>query len=235
MAIIPDHKGQTASTGPKDLKAHAGAQTRHATQRCRGACRWRGQRGAETGPATFRHPASVERLAVLSILPTFAMWKRLSDVEKAINTYHWFWLAQKPPVPHDLLLGAPRKHVRNTIRSWTKSQSLDAFTDQELTAYGDAFSRPEVIAAVCAEYRAGWTTDRKHDEADLAAHKKITDPVLVMWGLVEYSEAEMLAAWHHLAPDIESQPIDCGHFVTEEAPHITGAALINFFAKSAPT
>src|SRR5262245_55419064 len=78
------------------------------------------------------HPHRVSRLAVLSILPTFAMWRRLGDVKKAINTYHWFLLAQKPPIPHDLLAAAPGKQVRNTLASWTASQTLDAFASEEL-------------------------------------------------------------------------------------------------------
>ena len=175
------------------------------------------------------HAARVERLAVLSILPTFAMWRRLEHIENAIATYHWFLLAQNPPIPHDLLAGAPGKHLRNTIASWTKSGTLDAFTAEELTAYEAAFSRPEVIAAVCAEYRAGWTTDRQHDADDLEAKRKIEAPVLVLWGQDEYPEAEMLTAWRQLADKVIARPVDCGHFVVEEATEETLRALEDFF------
>jgi haloacetate dehalogenase len=180
---------------------------------------------------TLDHPDRVERLAVLSILPTFAMWRRLGDVEKAINTYHWFLLAQKPPIPHDLLAGAPGKHVRNTIASWTKSGTLAGFAPEELSAYERAFSRPDVIAAVCAEYRAGWTTDRTHDQVDLERRRKIACPVLVLWGADEYSEAEMVPAWREIAEDMIVKPIDSGHFVTEEAPRETASALLEFFSQ----
>jgi haloacetate dehalogenase len=176
------------------------------------------------------HPDRVERLAVLSILPTIAMWRRFSDVTKAINTYHWFLLAQKPPIPHDLLLGAPAKQVRNTLASWTKSQTLDAFGGDELAAYEAAFAKPQVVNAVCAEYRAGWTTDRKLDEADLESGRKIACPVLALWGMHEYSEDEMIGAWRQFADDITAKPLDCGHFVTEEAPEATRDVLIAFFA-----
>ncbi|MGE0213429.1 MAG: alpha/beta fold hydrolase [Parvibaculaceae bacterium] len=174
-------------------------------------------------------PDCVERLAVLSILPTFAMWRRFEDVSKAINTYHWFLLAQQPPIPHDLLLGAPGKQVRNTIASWTKSRTLDAFPADELLAYEMAFSRPEVVAAVCAEYRASWTTDRLHDEADLKALRKIGCPTLVLWGSDEYPEGEMSAAWQKMALSFDLRPIPCGHFVTEEAPAEMAQALLDFF------
>jgi haloacetate dehalogenase len=175
------------------------------------------------------HPECVEQLAALSILPTFAMWRRLGEVEKAIQTYHWFLLAQKPPIPHDLLAGAPDKLVRNTIASWTKSQTLEAFTPAELEAYSSALARPEVIAAICAEYRARWTTDRKDDEADLAARRRIECPVLLLWGLDEYPEHEMRATWREIASDVRVKPLHCGHFVTEEAPQQTLDSLLQFF------
>jgi haloacetate dehalogenase len=176
------------------------------------------------------HAERVERLAVLSILPTFAMWRRLGDVEKAMNTYHWLLLAQPPPIPHDLLLGAPNKQVRNTIASWTKSRTLDAFTTSELQAYAAAYSQPDSIAAVCADYRGSWTTDREVDEADIRAGRKIQIPALALWGTDEYPAAEMSASWRELAPDIQLAPIDSGHFVVEEAPRETATALGGFFS-----
>ena len=164
----------------------------------------------------------------MSILPTFAMWRRLGDVEKAIQTYHWYLLAQKPSIPHDLLAGAPGKQMRNTLASWTKSGSLDAFTPEELTAYEASMSKPQVIAAICGEYRAGWTTDRKHDEADVAANRKIARPMLALWGLDEYPQDEMEAAWRQIASNVMFRGLDCGHFVTEEAPDETAEALSRF-------
>jgi haloacetate dehalogenase len=175
------------------------------------------------------HPHCVERVAALSILPTFAMWRRLGDVSKAINTYHWFLLAQKPPIPHDLLAGAPGKHIRNTLASWTKAQNLASFTPAEISAYEEAFSRAEVIDAVCGEYRAGWATDRVLDEADVARQHRIACPLLVSWGTDEYTESEMSSSWQEIADDITFRPIDCGHFVTEETPAATAAALLQFF------
>lgn len=174
------------------------------------------------------YPQCVARLAALSILPTFAMWRRLSDVSKAIDTYHWFLLAQKPPIPHDLLAEAPGKQIRNTLASWTKSESLDPFTPLEIAAYEEAFARKEVIAAVCADYRAGWLIDRELDEADVARHHKISCPVLLLWGMHEYPEAEMQSSWREIAEDLTLRPLDCGHFVTEEAPALTAAALLEF-------
>jgi haloacetate dehalogenase len=157
------------------------------------------------------------------------MWRRLGDVSKAIHTYHWFLLAQEPPIPHDLLAGAPGAHVRNTLASWTKCRSLDPFAPQEIAAYEAAFSRMEVITAVCGEYRANWWVDRELDEADVARRHRITCPVLVLWGTDEYTKPEMTSAWNEIADGVRAMPLNCGHFVTEEAPEATAAALLEFF------
>jgi haloacetate dehalogenase len=176
-------------------------------------------------------PQAVERLAVLSIYPTFFAWRRLTRLETAIGVYHWYLLAQKPPIPHDLIAGAPDKFVRNTLASWTKDRTLNAFAQDELAAYETAFARPEAIAGVCGDYRAGWTTDRAIDEADLAAGRRISCPTLVTWGLAEYPDREeMLGAWREIAADIHARPIDCGHFLTEEAPEETSQALLDFLS-----
>jgi haloacetate dehalogenase len=176
-------------------------------------------------------PEAVERLAVLSIYPTAFAWRRLTQLETAIGVYHWFLLAQRPPIPHDLIAGAPGKFVRNTLASWTKDRTLVAFAPEELAAYEAAYARPDVIAGVCGDYRAGWTTDRKIDEADIAAGRRIACPTLVTWGLAEYPDRdEMLGAWREIATDIEARPIDCGHFLTEEAPEETVRMLLDFLS-----
>lgn len=238
--VLADLTGYGASRGPPVVSDGANYSKRAVAAHMVGVMEALGfdrfllaghDRGARVGyRLALDHPERVEALAVLSILPTFAMWRRLGDVEKAINTYHWFLLAQPAPIPHDLLAGAPAKLVRNTIASWTKSGTLDAFAPEELAAYEASMSRPEVIAAICGEYRAGWTQDRNHDEADLAARRRITCPVLALWGLDEYPQVEMEEGWRQFADSVTFRGLDCGHFVTEEAPRETEQALFDFFS-----
>jgi haloacetate dehalogenase len=98
---------------------------------------------------------------VLSIYPTFAAWRRMTRLEAAIGVYHWYLLAQKPPIPHDLIAGAPARFVRNTLASWTKDRTLEPFAAEELAAYEAAYARPDVIAASAAIIaRAGRRTGR---------------------------------------------------------------------------
>ena len=103
----------------------------------------------------------------------------------------------------------------------------------ELLAHYHAFySDPRRIHATCEDYRAGRTTDLRHDEIDRAAGKKITCPVLAIWGAdggVAAETDDPLAAWREWAHDVRGFALDCGHYLAEEAPEATTTALIEFF------
>jgi len=50
-----------------------------------------------------------------------------------------------------------------------------------IAEYIRCFSDPATVAATCADYRAGATTDLAADDASAAAGEKITCPTLVLW------------------------------------------------------
>jgi haloacetate dehalogenase len=52
------------------------------------------------------HPAAVTRLAVLDIVPTHTMWRRMGK-ELALATYHWLFLAQPDGLPEQLIGADP--------------------------------------------------------------------------------------------------------------------------------
>jgi haloacetate dehalogenase len=85
---------------------------------------------------------------------------------------------------------------------------------------------------MCEDYRAGRTSDLKHDEADRAAGKKIGCPVFASWGtqgLPANAGLDTLACWRDWASDLRGSPVESGHYVPEENPAATAQALLNFF------
>jgi hypothetical protein len=73
-------------------------------------------------------------------------------------------------------------------------------------------------------------------EADLTAGRRLHCPLLLIRGLSEFPDRhEMQSAWAEIASQIEMIPLDCGHFVAEEAPDQTFAALACFLGGSART
>ncbi|HET7738487.1 MAG TPA: hypothetical protein VFK32_07930 [Tepidiformaceae bacterium] len=110
-----------------------------------------------------------------------------------------------------------------------------AFDPAALAEYERTFSDPEVIRGTCEDYRAGPTIDFDLDAAELAAGRKISCPVLAMWGERPNAPARrtgVLESWGNWATDVRAAPIPSGHFLAEEAPAETAAALLAFFAQA---
>ncbi len=178
------------------------------------------------------HPGRVERLVLLDILPTLSMWQGM-NAARALQVYHWTFLAQPEPVPENLIRADPAGWLDHTIASWTRAKQLDAFHPLALAAYAESFNDPARIHAACEDYRAGATTDLAHDEADLAAGKTVLCPVLALWGEagIPAQGASPLEIWRStFAPKAQGQAIVSGHFLPEENPEATLAALVPFLA-----
>ncbi|WP_373504329.1 alpha/beta fold hydrolase [Aestuariivirga sp.] len=179
-------------------------------------------------------PAAVNCLTVLDIVPTHAMWHNFT-VKLAMKTYHWLFLAQPNPLPEMLIEQNPVGYLDYTIASWTKSKDLSSFSEDALAEYRLHYATPEHIHATCNDYRAGATFDLAADEADRAAGRKIACPTLALWGEAGIpSETEgPLETWKEWCDDVEGHGISSGHFMTEENPQATLAALLPFLARHA--
>jgi haloacetate dehalogenase len=177
------------------------------------------------------HPGRVERLCVLDIVPTYAMWHAM-DRNLAMRVWHWPFLAQPYPLPEMLIGKAPVEYLEWKMASWTKAKDLSAFDNRALDHYRTAFSDPSRIHATCEDYRAGRGADLAADEADRASGRKISCPVLAMWGSAGIPSAteSPLAIWCEWASDVRGGPIDSGHFLCEENPDATARALLEFFS-----
>lgn len=178
------------------------------------------------------HPERVERLATLDILPTYATWRAMRGTAGLV-AYHWYFLAQPPDLPERLIGSDPTFFLRRSLGSWrdgTWQPPPEAIEPAALAAYQDAFGDPEMIRATCDDYRANATIDAELDRQDRDAGRTISCPTLVMWGTDSDIPSEYyLSTWREWADDVHVHPIACGHFLPEEAPRETAAALRTFF------
>jgi haloacetate dehalogenase len=172
------------------------------------------------------HPECVTRLAVLDIIPTAEMWAG-ANAESAMRAFHWYMLARPKPFPERLIGGDPEFFLRAMVKSWAADGFV--FDAECLADYIACFSDPASIHASCEDYRAGWTIDRALDEAD-RGKRTIAAPLLVLWGR-DYSVAgaDPLAKWRAWADSVEGHAVAGGHFLAEESPEETVAALLRFF------
>lgn len=190
-------------------------------------------RGARVGYRIgLDHPGRLDRLVVLDIVPTMAMWHGM-DRSRAMSVYHWMFLAQPHPLPETLIGKDPGFYFDWTLASWTRDKDLSAFNPKALAHYRASCAVPERIRAMCEDYRAGATIDLAHDEADRSAGRTIDCPVLAVWGAsgIPAKGESPLNAWRAFAPQVTGQAVESGHFVCEEAPEAVLAAVTPFLAQ----
>ena len=174
------------------------------------------------------HPERVSRLAVLDIVPTLEMAEAV-DLGLAVGTYHWFFLAQPAPLPERLIAGDPAFYLDFTLDSWAGDPA--ALDPEARAQYRRCFRQDSVVAAACADYRAGLTTDLAHDRADRAAGRRIACPLLALWAAqssdgkpIDYEDI-----WRRWGNEVAGAEIASGHFLMEEAPKETIESLRRFF------
>jgi haloacetate dehalogenase len=77
------------------------------------------------------------------------------------------------------------------------------------------------------------TCDLDMDTADFAAGRKITVPLLVIWGGRSHTQGvhgDVLSVWQkNYAENAWGGPLPCGHYVAEEAPDETYAHFVKHF------
>ncbi len=172
------------------------------------------------------HPGRVTRLAVLDILPTRTLL-RATDQAFATAYWHWFFLIQQDGLPERMIGADPEWFIREILRRWAADR--DRLDPAAVEEYVRRFT-PAVVAASCADYRAAAGIDLEHDDADVAAGRRIACPLLVLWGArgAMGRMYDVPAAWEPVADDVRGAAVDCGHFLPEERPEETLAALEGF-------
>ncbi|WP_314147092.1 alpha/beta hydrolase [uncultured Leifsonia sp.] len=229
--VVPDLRGYGASTAPAPRADHAQASKRAMAEDVLAVLRALGHSsflvaGHDRGSyVAFRlamdHPEAVRAVALMDSIPIVEHLNRMTP-EFATAWYHWFFFAQ--PVIPERVIGADPD-------AWYGGDPA-AMGEENFAERRAAVHRPEVVRAMLEDYRAGLTVDRADEEADRAAGRRLTQPVLALWSSRDDLEelfGDPLAIWPAWADDVTGHPIDSGHHMAEEAPAALTAALADFF------
>ncbi len=177
------------------------------------------------------HPQKVTRAAILDIVPQHYLYKNINK-QWATFSWHWFFNIQPFDMPERMMGADPDWFIEKKLAK-TK-QGLSFFDKDALAEFKRCFRNPETIHAICEDYRAAASIDLDHDEKDMAAGRKIECPVLLLWGATggvgrnhNPGPAEI---WKSYASNIVgAKAVPSGHYVMDEAPAETTAALREFF------
>ncbi|WP_325347113.1 alpha/beta fold hydrolase [Xylophilus sp.] len=225
--VLVDLRGYGDSARPAPDATHAAHSKREMARDALAAMRHHGfdrfqvlahDRGARVAHRLAAdHPTAVERLLLLDIAPTLAMYERTGEAF-ARAYWHWFFLIQPPPLPETLIASDPARYVRSVMGA--RHAGLAAFAPEALAAYERAAALPGTAESICEDYRASAGIDLEHDRADIAAGRRLAQPLRVLWGAhgAVGRNFDVLALWRARADQVDGQALPCGHYIAEEAP-----------------
>ncbi|MEA3119335.1 MAG: haloacetate dehalogenase [Paraburkholderia sp.] len=179
------------------------------------------------------HAAAVDRLMLLDIAPTLAMYE---GTTRAFATayFHWFFLIQPQPLPETMIDADPALYIERVMG--LRHAGLEPFAPHALRAYIDALRQPGAVHAMCEDYRASASIDLEHDRADIERGHRIACPLRVLWGAqgIVGQCFDPLDEWRRVARDVSGRALDCGHYIPEEAPDALAAEMRDFFEGPEP-
>lgn len=222
VASAPDHASQSKRAMAQDQVEAMGAL---GFERFQVVGHDRGARVAHR--MALDHPGRVRRVAVLDIVPTLRVFESV-DQRLATAYYHWFLLIQPAPLPEHVIGLDPEFFLRRTLASW--GGNAEFVTPEAFAEYLRALRDPAALHAMCEDYRAAAGIDLEHDRASRAAGERVRCPLLALWGERGAMGRlyDVLATWRDVADDVGGRAFGCGHFLPEEAPEDTLAALREF-------
>lgn len=172
------------------------------------------------------HPERVLSLAVLDIVPTYAMFMD-TNRHVAGGYWHWYFLSQPAPFPEHMIELDPDFFYETCLVGWGKT-TIDEFDAWQLGEYRRCWRMPQMIHGSCSDYRAAATIDLEHDAADLAT--KVACPSLVLWG--EHGLMgrlfDMKAEWTKRLANMTAATLAGGHFFPDKSPAETAQTVLRF-------
>lgn len=241
--IIPDLRGYGASSIPATDPDHASYSKRAMAQDVidiadqLGHTRFLLCGHDRGGRVAYRlaldHPGRVEKLVALDIVPTYEMWNRMTR-DLAMRTFHWPFLAQPAPWPEEIIGRDPVAWLERKLALWGGTGDLSVFAPEALAHYRAFFSEPARVHATCEDYRAGLTCDCDDDAADKEAGHKIACPTAAFWGAkgIPSKSGSTLEIWQGWCESVTGFAVESGHFLAEENPEVTSAAILDFFGRT---
>lgn len=232
--VAPDLRGYGGSSLPPDAPDHAQSSKRAMARDVVDLMTRLGHdrfavvghdRGALVAFRTaMDHPDRVSHLVVMDGLPVVEHLER-TDATFAEAWWHWWFLAQTEKPAERVICADPD--------GWYRTPDPDAMGPGNHADVWAALRDPAVVHGMCEDYRAGLHIDRRHDEEERRAGRRVGCPTL----LLESSRDDLdihgdpAAIWEPwLTEPLRHRIIDSGHHQAEEAPDAVAQAILELLA-----
>ena len=171
------------------------------------------------------------RAAIHDIIPQHHLFNHVTQAW-ATGSCHWFFMIQPAPMPERLMSADPGFLHREEARQDQAGPSF--FGKEALEEYKRCFRNPATVHAMCEDYRACAGIDLAMDTEDFEGRQEDRPARCCCCGARPAGRASRTIrrrSGRAYATDIrDAQALPCGHYLMEEAPEETYAAMRAFFA-----
>jgi len=176
------------------------------------------------------HPDAVERIVVIDIAPTATMYAK-TDMQFAQRYFWWFFFIQPAPFPETMMSGDIEYFLRSHVNGQLANPDANHVSEEVFNEYLRCYRQPDMISAVCEDYRAAASIDLEHDAVDSATRVKA--PLLALWGDKGTVGAlyDVVETWREKAIDVRGKALPCGHSLMEEEPEKFSAEVLAFLSE----
>jgi pimeloyl-ACP methyl ester carboxylesterase len=170
-------------------------------------------------------PEVVRRLAILNVPHTARMLEGLRTLKQLRKSWYMFFF-QIPKLPEYLIGRDDFSFAKRSLRS----DSKDAFSDEDLERYVDAWAQPGALTGMINYYRAAL---RRSPRKALAQMRPIEAPTMVIWGMRDrHLGSELAEPAPEWVPNVRMERIpEATHWVQHDAPERVNELLIEFMGE----
>jgi haloacetate dehalogenase len=164
------------------------------------------------------HATAVTALIPMDGLPVVEHLERC-DARFAAQWWHWWFFGQTDRPAERIISADPDAWYSAT----GEHMAPEAWAD-----FREAIHDPATVHGMLEDYRAGLGIDRRHDEDDRRAGRRVRCPTLVLWSARDDLEdlyGDPVRIWRAWADDVRGSPIDSGHHMAEEAPESVAGVI----------
>ncbi|MFZ1154104.1 MAG: alpha/beta hydrolase [Solirubrobacteraceae bacterium] len=168
------------------------------------------------------HPEVVRRLAILNVPHTARMLEGFRTLKQLRKSWYMFFF-QIPKLPEYLIGRDNFSFAKRSLRS----DSKDAFSDEDLERYVAAWSQPGALTGMINYYRAAL---RRSPGKTLAQMRPIQAQTMVIWGMLDrHLGSELAEPAPEWVPNLRMERIpEATHWVQHDAPERVNELLIDF-------
>jgi pimeloyl-ACP methyl ester carboxylesterase len=172
------------------------------------------------------HPDVVRGLAILNVPHPARMLEGLRTLKQLRKSWYMFFF-QIPRLPEHLIGRDDFSFAKRSLRA----DSKDAFSDEDLERYVEAWSQPGALAGMINYYRAAL---RRSPGKALGQMKPIEAQTLVIWGMRDrHLGSELAEPASEWVPNVRVERIpEATHWVQHDAPERVNELLLGFFGEA---